>query len=88
MTANASLSQDRQQYFEAAKSLLDKDKLKSLLFRLTDIHSPTGSTHAACSMLVDHLRDMPSVDAKVMSMAGESAAGYARLRGAGGGANP
>ena len=33
MTANASLSQDQQQYFEAAKSLLDKDKLKSLLFR-------------------------------------------------------
>ena len=87
MTANASLSQDQQQYFEAAKSLLDKDKLKSLLFRLTDIHSPTGSTEAACSMLVEHIRDTLSVDAKVMSMAGESAAGYARLKGEGGGAN-
>ncbi|MEK9995451.1 MAG: hypothetical protein VW664_03950, partial [Halieaceae bacterium] len=63
------------------------DKLKSLLFRLTDIHSPTGSTQAACSMLVEHIRDTLSVDAKVMSMAGESAAGYARLKGEGGGAN-
>ena len=61
MTANASFSQDQQQYFEAAKSLLDKDKLKSLLFRLTDIHSPTGSTEAACSMLVEHIRDTLSV---------------------------
>ena len=87
MTDKASLSQDQQQYFEAAKTLLDKDKLKSLLFRLTDIHSPTGSTQAACTMLVEHIRDTLSVDAKVMSMAGESAAGYARLKGEGGGAN-
>ena len=87
MTDKASLSQDQQRYFEAAKSLLDKDKLKSLLFRLTDIHSPTGSTQAACNMLVEHIRDTLSVDAKVMSMAGESAAGYARLKGEGGGAN-
>jgi len=87
MTDKSSLSQDQQQYYDAAKSLLDKDKLKSLLFRLTDIHSPTGSTQAACSMLVEHIRDTLSVDAKVMSMAGESAAGYARLKGEGGGAN-
>ena len=87
MTDKASLSQDQRQYFDAAKSLLDKDKLKSLLFRLTDIHSPTGSTQAACSMLVEHIRDTLCVDAKVMSMAGESAAGYARLKGEGGGAN-
>ena len=38
-------------------------------------------------MLVDHVRDTLAVDAKLLSMAGESAAGYARLQGAGGGAN-
>jgi hypothetical protein len=75
MVSNASLSQEQQRYYEAAKALLDKDKLQSLLFRLTDIHSPTGSTQAACSMLVSHIRDTLSLDAKVMSMAGESAAG-------------
>ena len=81
MTASTSFSHEQQQHFDAAKGLLDKEKLKSLLFRLTDIHSPTGSTQAACSMLVDHVRDTLSVDAKVLSMAGESAAGYARLKG-------
>ena len=87
MTASTSFSHEQQQHFDAAKELLDKEKLKSLLFRLTDIHSPTGSTQAACSMLVDHVRDTLSVDARLLSMAGESAAGYARLKGAGGGAN-
>ena len=87
MTSNASLSQEQQRYFEAARTLLDAEKLKDLLFRLTDIHSPTGSTREACSMMVEHIRDTLSVDAKVMSMAGESAAGYARLSGKGGGAN-
>lgn len=87
MAVSTSFSQEQQQYFEAARALLDKEKLKSLLFRLTDIHSPTGSTQAACNMLVDHVRDTLAVDAKLLSMAGESAAGYARLKGAGGGAN-
>ena len=87
MTDQTSLSVEQQQYFDAARLLLDKDKLKSLLFRLTDIHSPTGSTQAACEMLVEHMRDTLGVGAKVMPMAGDSAAGYARLKGAGGGAN-
>ena len=88
MTSSASLSQEQQRYFEAARALLDSEKLKDLLFRLTDIHSPTGSTQEACSMMVEHIRDTLSVDAKVLSMAGESAAGYARLKGEGGWGKP
>ena len=38
MTASTPFSHEQQQHFDAAKGLLDKEKLKSLLFRLTDIH--------------------------------------------------
>lgn len=80
------LSDEQQHHYERALALLDKDKLQRLLYNLTDIHSPTGSTGAVCRYLLDHLKQL-GVDTKYLPITDQSAAGIARVNGIGGGAN-
>jgi len=80
------LSTQQQAYYDRALEQLDQGKLQQLLCSLTDIHSPTGAAGPACRFLVDHLEGSGAA-AQYLPITEHSAAGMARIRGSGGGAN-
>ncbi|MEM1110683.1 MAG: acetylornithine deacetylase [Pseudomonadota bacterium] len=76
----------QQEYYDKVVERLDPGALQQLLFKLTDIHSPTGDTAEACQFMVDHV-GRGGAKAQYLPMSDQSGAGLARLKGSGGGAN-
>ena len=80
------LDSHQQADFNKLKQCLNPDRLKNLLFALTDIHSPTGNAGEVCKFLVAHLHQH-GMDAKFLPIGEHSGAGLARIEGDGDGAN-
>ena len=71
--------------FGKARALLDQERLKTFLFELTDIHSPTGATRSAAELVAERLGAIgmtPTLDV----MTDISANVMGEKRGTGGGA--
>ncbi len=84
-TLSVPFSAAQQQAYAAACACLDVDRLKKLLFAITDIHSPTGATRPVCEYLAEHMREIglkPTYD----PMTDISGNLLGEKRGAGGGA--
>ncbi|MEP1596283.1 MAG: hypothetical protein ABJK20_16995, partial [Halieaceae bacterium] len=84
-TAKMPLSDQQRQWYEAACSKLDPERLKNLLFNLTDIHSPTGATRDASAFMAEYISDM-GMPAAYYPMNDISGNVLGQLRGSGGGA--
>lgn len=72
--------------YQTAKALIDTERLKTLLFDVTDIHSPTGATHEISEFVAGHMETIgltPTID----PMNDISSNVMGEKRGAGGGAN-
>lgn len=54
-TRKAPFSSDQTHWFETVCARLNSDRLKSLLFDLTNIHSPTGATRTASEFIAKRL---------------------------------
>ncbi|MFC5995381.1 M20 family metallopeptidase [Pseudonocardia hispaniensis] len=65
---------------------LDPDRLRDLLVRLVNIHSPTGAERAASEFMADHLATAVSVRSAYLPMTETSGNVTAELPGSGGGA--
>ena len=78
------LDASRQQWFEAACSLIDEQRLGRLIRRLTELHSPTGAERNICEFLASHLSDA-GLEARYQPVFSDSGNCIARLRGSGAG---
>ena len=84
-TRKLPLSAEQQGWYEAAVAKLDQNRLKQLLFDLTDIHSPTGATRAASEFIASRL-GAAGLKADYKPMSERSGNVLAEHRGSGGGA--
>jgi acetylornithine deacetylase/succinyl-diaminopimelate desuccinylase-like protein len=84
-TAPAPFSADQQCWYDAAVAKLDASRLARRLFRLTDIHSPTGATRAASEFIVSELADA-GLKSRYMPMSETTGNVFAEHRGSGNGA--
>ncbi len=84
-TIDIPLGEERQRWLDATIARLDPERLKTLLFGLTDIHSPTGATRAASEYMADHLRSI-GMDARYLPMNDRTGNVLGERRGSGGGA--
>lgn len=84
-TTQLPLSDQQRQWYEAACAKLNPDRLKNLLFNLTDIHSPTGATRDASEFMAEYISKM-GMPAAYYPMNEISGNVLGQLRGAGGGA--
>lgn len=57
-TRSAPFSDAQQSAYEKAKAKIDPERLKKLLFDITDIHSPTGATREASEFLAGRMEQM------------------------------
>ena len=80
------LNDERRQWFEHACTLINPDRLKNLIFDLTNIHSPTGKEKEVSQFLVDYLSDA-NFDANYQSVSEQSGNCTGRLVGTGEGPN-
>jgi acetylornithine deacetylase/succinyl-diaminopimelate desuccinylase-like protein len=78
-------TEEQQRWYEQACARLNPDRLRELLFRLTDIHSPTGATRSASEFMCDYISDF-GVRADYMPINDISGNLLARRPGSGGGA--
>lgn len=83
--AQPDFDRQQQQWYEAAKAHIQPERLKKLLYSLTDIHSPTGATADASRFLVDYINDA-GLKASYHAINDSSASVTARIAGSGGGA--
>lgn len=58
LTVPASLSAEQLDWYEQACARIDPERIKRLLFELTDIPGPTGATGAASRFMADYLADV------------------------------
>ncbi|PKO80225.1 MAG: acetylornithine deacetylase [Betaproteobacteria bacterium HGW-Betaproteobacteria-13] len=84
-TTPVPFSAEQQQWYEQACARLDPERLKQLLFALTDIHSPTGAARAASEFMASHL-SATGMNARYQPMTDDSGNVLAEYRGTGGGA--
>ncbi len=84
-TTQHPFSEQQQQWYEQACSKLDPQRLKKLLFELTDIHSPTGATRNASQFMAEHINAL-GMPAKYHPMNDISGNVLGELRGSGDGA--
>lgn len=80
-----SFSAEQQAWYDRACARIQPERLKQLLFDLTDIHSPTGMTRAASEFMAARLKQA-GLAARYHPMSEESGNVLAQLRGSGGGA--
>ena len=80
------LDEQQREWYEAACSKIDSERLKRLVFDLTDIHSPTGNEKEASVFLADYMSGA-GLDATYQSVTEQSGNAVGRIRGSGGGAN-
>lgn len=84
-THKAPFSAEQQRYYEAACARLDAQRLKTLLFNITDIHSPTGATRGVSEYVVDYMKQV-GLDARYHEMNDMSGNVLGQRRGCGDGA--
>ncbi|MCX7863922.1 MAG: acetylornithine deacetylase, partial [Novosphingobium sp.] len=85
LTASVPFSPEMEAAFARARDRLDPQRLKQLLFGITDIHSPTGATRNVVEFVADHMASIglqPMID----PMTETSANVLGERRGSGGGA--
>ena len=84
-TIAAPFSAAQQYAYDAACARLDPARLKSLLFDLTDIHSPTGATGTIAAFIADRMRTI-GLTPRLDPMSDISSNVMGERRGSGGGA--
>lgn len=84
-TAAPPFGAERQKWLDETIRRLDPERLKGLLFALTDIHSPTGATREASHFMAGVLTGI-GMDARYMPMSDHTGNVLAEKRGSGGGA--
>lgn len=80
------LTAEQVRWYEQARSRLDAQRLKQLLFALTDIHSPTGATRQASEFMQRRLQDI-GLAARYYAHSDISGSVLGERRGSGGGAS-
>jgi acetylornithine deacetylase/succinyl-diaminopimelate desuccinylase-like protein len=80
------LEADRQKLMDAVMAHLDPDRLRDLLVRLVDIHSPTGAERAASEFMAGHLRNEVGIDARYQPVTDDTGNAYGEMTGTGDGA--
>jgi acetylornithine deacetylase/succinyl-diaminopimelate desuccinylase-like protein len=83
---STSLSNEQRQWYEKACQKIDAERLKKLIFNLTDIHSPTGNEKDASQSLVDYM-NASKFKAHYQAVTETSGNCVGRISGHGGGAN-
>jgi len=84
--SSTSLSEEQRQWYEKACQKIDAERLKKLIFNLTDIHSPTGNEKDASQCLVDYM-NASNFKAHYQAVTETSGNCVGRISGNGGGAN-
>lgn len=84
-TAQMPLSAEQEAAYEAARKRLDAGRLKSLLFDITDVHSPTGATRQVCELVGGRMKEI-GFRTTLDPMSEISANVLGERRGSGGGA--
>lgn len=84
-TTPVAFGPERQRWLAATVARLNPERLKQLLFALTDIHSPTGATREASQFMAQRLGEI-GMDARYMPMSERTGNVLAERRGSGGGA--
>lgn len=84
-TTPVPFSPQQKQWYEQACARIDGERLKQLLFSITDIHSPTGMARAASEFMAGHLAKA-GLKSRYMPMTETSGNVLAEYRGSGGGA--
>ncbi|WP_028206202.1 M20 family metallopeptidase [Paraburkholderia nodosa] len=85
-TKQIPFSAQQTEWFEKAKANLSSKRLQKLLFELTDIHSPTGSTRDAADYMQRHM-EMIGLQTKTHDNSAISRSVMGEHRGTGGGAS-
>ena len=85
-TKQMPFSAQQTEWYEKAKANLSSKRLQKLLFELTDIHSPTGSTREAADYMQHHM-EMIGLQTKTHDNSAISRSVMGEHRGAGGGAS-
>ena len=80
------LNKQQRHWYEQACEKIDAERLKQLVFDLTDIHSPTGNEQKASQFLVDYLK-RAKFDAEYQEVSEQSGNCLGRLVGNGTGPN-
>ena len=84
-TVQVPFSPDQQRWYEAACAKLDAARLRTMLFELTDLHSPTGATRRASEYVAAYLA-AAGLKSSYRPMSERTGNVLAERRGAGGGA--
>lgn len=84
-TKKVPFGDERQQWLDATVARLNPERLKALLFDLTDIHSPTGAVREASEFMTATLEGI-GMSARYMPMNDRTGNVLAEKRGTGGGA--
>jgi acetylornithine deacetylase/succinyl-diaminopimelate desuccinylase-like protein len=85
-TKQMPFSAQQTEWYEKAKANLSAKRLQKLLFELTDIHSPTGSTREAADYMQHHM-EMIGLQTKTHDNSAISRSVMGEHRGTGGGAS-
>lgn len=85
-TVSVPFSAEQMMWYEQACARIDPKRLQSLLFDLTNIHSPTGAAGAASQFMARHLESV-GLSARYQPMSATSGNVLAERRGSGGGAS-
>ena len=83
---SSKLNEQQRQWFDEACSKIDGERLKQLVFDLTDIHSPTGNEKQASQFLAKHMENA-GLRAHYQSINEQSGNCVGRIPGSGEGAN-
>lgn len=84
-TVSVPFNEQQKQWFDKACAKLSQDRLKKLIFDLTDIHSPTGATAKASQFMVDYMGNM-GMRSSYHPMNNISGNAFGEIKGSGGGA--
>jgi acetylornithine deacetylase/succinyl-diaminopimelate desuccinylase-like protein len=84
-TIRVPFSSEQQQWYDTACNKINPERLKQLLFKLTDIHSPTGAAGAASQFMAKYFASV-GLKAIYDAMTTQSGNVLGEKRGSGGGA--
>lgn len=84
-TTSLPFSAEQSQWYEQARARLNPQRLQTLLFELTNIHSPTGATRQASEFMTRHLQSI-GMKSRYYPMNDISGNALGERRGSGGGA--
>jgi acetylornithine deacetylase/succinyl-diaminopimelate desuccinylase-like protein len=85
-TKSATFSKEQREWYEKACAKIDAERLKQLIFDLTDIHSPTGNEKEASQYLADYM-NRANFKAHYQAVSENSGNCVGRIRGSGEGPN-